>query len=279
MNACFAVILCFVFLLVHSGCSGSTDNGASANAEQAVAAVPQFASAADALAEGNRLLDAGETKAAIEVLVQAATLDPDLAEAHFKLGIAYSLIESRDDSVTEPANIPVSETKGKKPTERKTNSQISFENAVRAYRKLLETTPDDDIARFNLGLAYNKLNEDKDAEKALREAVKLKPDDTQYQTELGAILIKLAQCAEAISPLKKAIDLDPTNGKAEDLLEDAEACRKRIDYVTLPKDDKKDAKDDTNANTNSTATNTESPTQTPKVKVPEPSPQPRKTPN
>lgn len=279
MKVFTAIIACFALLFALSACSGNSENGANVNGEQALAAVPQFTSAAEALAEGNRLLDGGETQKAIEALVQAVTLDPDLAEAHFKLGIAYSLIESRDDSVTEPANIPVSETKGKKPIEKKTNSQISFENAVKAYKKLLEISPEDDVARFNLGLAYNKLNEDKDAEKALREAVKLKPEDTQYQTELGAILIKLAQCAEAISPLRKAIDLDPTNGKATDLLDDAEACRKRIDYVTLPKDEKKDAKTDANSNTNSAATNTATPFEPPKMKPSVPTPAARKTPN
>ncbi|MEO7672902.1 MAG: tetratricopeptide repeat protein, partial [Pyrinomonadaceae bacterium] len=48
----------------------------------------QFSSAADAFAEGNRLFDNGETAKAIDVLLQAVKLDSDLAEAHFKLGIA-----------------------------------------------------------------------------------------------------------------------------------------------------------------------------------------------
>src|SRR5687767_10231344 len=45
-----------------------------------------------ALVEGSRLLDENQTERAIEFLEHAVSLNPDLAEAHFKLGIAYSLL-------------------------------------------------------------------------------------------------------------------------------------------------------------------------------------------
>ena len=78
----------------------------------------------------------------------------------------------------------------------------------------------------------------------MKEAVKLHPDDTEYQTELGAILVKLAEYAEAIPPLKKATDLDPENTRAIELLEDAEAGKRRIDYAA------ERAKKDAQANAN-----------------------------
>lgn len=230
--------------MVQLGCSGSASsadgNGAAVSDNVSVPEVPaEFATATDALAEGNRLFENGETVKAIDVLLQAIKLDPDLAEAHFKLGVAYALVEAEDDSIGEPEQTAEKDPKTKKPKEVKKNSEKAFENAVAAYKKLIAARKEDDVAHFNLGLAYNKLNEDEDAAKAIREAVELKPDDTQYQTELGAILIKLAKFQDAIAPLKKALELDPENAKAEELLEKAEAGRKRIDYVTLPKDDKK----------------------------------------
>jgi cytochrome c-type biogenesis protein CcmH/NrfG len=112
----------------------------------------------------------------------------------------------------------------------KTESDKAFANAVKAYEKILAKNPKDDVAQFNIGRSYNKLNEDKDAEKALRQAVKLKPEDSEYLTELGAILVKLAQYQEAVSFLKKAVKLDENNSQAEQLLEKAEAGRKRIDF-------------------------------------------------
>jgi hypothetical protein len=82
--------------------------------------------------------------------------------------------------------------------------------------------------------------------------------DTEYQTELGGIRIKLAQYHEAIQPLKKAVELDPENVRAQELLEDAQAGRQRIDYVSNKKDANANAnsKSDANSNSNSnTATN------------------------
>jgi len=114
-------------------------------------------------------------------------------------------------------------------------SEKAFEKAVSAYKKIIAKNAQDDSAFYNLGRSYNKLDEDEDAEKALRQAVKLKPEETLYQTELGAILIKLAKYDEAIKALKKAIELDAENSEAAELLEKAQAGKKRIDFGSTPK--------------------------------------------
>ncbi len=202
----------------------------------------QFANITDpnaALLEGNRLFDENQTEMAIAAFRQAVTLNPDLAEAHFKLGIAYSLIEMQMEQTGTAVTETVSNSKeGRK----KTNSEKAFEKAVASYEKWLEANPKDDVAHFYLGRTYAKLAKDEEAEKAFKEAVKLRPDDAEYQTELGAILIKLAEYREAITALEKAVDLDPANVRAQELLEDAEAGRRRVDFVS-PK------------NTNQTASN------------------------
>lgn len=239
-----ASILC---LLVSASCSwlsGSDEANQNTNTSSEVS---QLSDANSALAEGNRFLDTGETDKAIEALSEAVKLDPDLAEAWFRLGIAYGLAEKRDETLEMSGNVDNSES-AKKPA--KTNSEKAFERAVAAYKKIISANESDDLAYFNLGRAYNKLNEDEDAAKALKQAVKLKPDDTEYQTELGAILIKLAQYQEAIGPLKKALELDPENIRAQELLEDAEAGRSRVNYSSTPKEDKKKPDDNSNSNSN-----------------------------
>jgi tetratricopeptide (TPR) repeat protein len=257
-----------LLLLVSAGCSGGAgSDDANQNANTA-SELSEINDANLALSEGNKFLDTGETDKAIEALSHAVKLNPDLAEAWFKLGIAYGLAEKRDETL-ETADRETN-ADPKKPT--KTNSEKAFEKAVAAYKKIVAANSDDDVAYFNLGRAYNKLNEDEDAAKALRQAVKIKPDDTEYQTELGAILIKLAQYHEAIPPLRKALELDPENIRAQDLLEDAEAGRSRVNYSSTPKDDKK--KDD-NSNTNS---NTATPSSNLKVPTPTPDAGPRPRP-
>ena len=201
---------------------------------------------------------------------QAVKLNPDLAEAYFKLGIAYALVEARDAAAVNAHVTPTPLPGEKTPKPVKTNSEKAFEKAVEAYKKMIAANADDHAAHFNLGRAYNKLNEDENAAKSLKQAVKLNPEDTEYQTELGAILIKLAQYREAIEPLKKALELDPENSKAQELLEDAEAGRKRIDFTTVKKDDNKNTNSSTNSNTNSQTTETNSKTQPSNSKVVKP---------
>jgi tetratricopeptide (TPR) repeat protein len=235
--------------------------------------VPQYTDANVALAEGTNFLDTGETDKAIEALGQAVKINPDLGEAWFKLGIAYALAEKRDQTLetTSPETSPSDKKSAK------TNSEKAFEKAVAAYKKSIAENDQDHAAYFNLGRAYNKLNEDEDAAKALKQAVKLMPDDTEYQTELGAILIKLAQYHEAIAPLKKALEIDPENIRAQELLEDAEAGRSRVNYASTPKDDKKNANSNSNSNSNSvTTSDNKLPPPTPAPKTPNPRPSPTK---
>lgn len=216
-------------------------NQADTNTKASATPLPTFTNADEALAEGKKMLDAIETEKAIDALNQAVKLNPDLAEAYFNLGIAYSLVEKNKEETAKeeitPTPTPKQSGKGKKDAApvRTKDSEKAFEKAVAAYKKILAKNPKDDAAQFNLGRAYNKLNEDEDAMKALREAVKLKPDDTEYQTEYGAILMKLAKYDEAVAALKKANSLDPENLQVQDLLEKADAGQKRVGFSIKPK--------------------------------------------
>ncbi|MDQ3633494.1 MAG: tetratricopeptide repeat protein [Acidobacteriota bacterium] len=203
--------------------------------------VPKFTDAQKALEQGNVYFDASLTEKAIDAYKQAVELDEDLAEAHFKLGVAYALEEREDENEaetdpesTEEQSTPKKTKKSKKSKKDERiltkDSEKAFENSIKAYKKYLKENPDDAVAHFNLGRAYNKLYEDEDARKAFEEAVKLSDEDSLYRTELGATLIKLAKYPEAIKQLKKAVELDEYNARAEDLLEQAEAGRKRVDF-------------------------------------------------
>ncbi len=240
-------------MILSAACGGGDAENANVNANQSVTTnanasentanvavkkvdepVPTFTDAPTALTEGNKYLDASENEKAIEAYKQAVALDPNLAEAHFQLGVAYGLVEKEEETVEDKLPGEVEETpqkKGKKQVkEKKTNSDISFENAVKLYKKITAKNPKDDAAFYNLGRAYNKLDDDKEAQKALQTAVKLQPDNGEYQTEYGAILMKLAQYDEAVRALKKAVEIDEMNLKAADLLEQAEAGKKRVDF-------------------------------------------------
>ena len=225
----FAILITFALAF---GCAKKAENAnVDINSNVTIApAVSQFAEITDAnaaLSEGNRLLDDNQTELAIEAYKRAVEINPGTAEAFFKMGVAYALIE-KEQLRAGAADFVPGEVTSKNPA--KSNSEKMFEHAVTAYKKIIAASPNDSSAHFNLGRAYNKLNKDEEAEESLAKAVKLKPDDTEYQTELGGIRIKLAQYHEALGPLKKALELDPDNSQAAELLEDAEAGARRVDF-------------------------------------------------
>ncbi|MBX3266625.1 MAG: tetratricopeptide repeat protein [Acidobacteria bacterium] len=257
-----------------AACSGAEPTAENAN----VAAEPTpLANAADytdanlALADGVRVLENGETERAIEILNRAVEINPDLAEAYFRLGIAHSLIEFRDQMAAEDRVEPTETPANSKEKPAKPQSVLAFEKAVEAYKKLIDANAEDHNAYYNLGRSYNKLNEDEDAARALRQAVKLNPDDTEYQQELGAVLIKLAKYSEAVGVLKKSLEIDADNIEALELLEKAEAGQKRVSFTVMPGDDKRNANSNANAAANTaTGSNTKPPANT--AKPPEPRP-------
>lgn len=272
----------FIFCLVAVASLGLSCSQSPANTEVANTAVVEvptgFADANAALAEGTRLLDENQTDAAIAAFKQAIEMNPELAEAHFKLGVAYGVQEMQLERAGEAVPL-VTTGEGKNKTS-KLRSELAFEKAVDAYKSWLKTNPKDDAARFYLGRTYSKLLKDEEAEKEFDEAVKLKPEETEYQTELGAVLIKLAKYREAIAPLKKAIELDASNDRAIALLEDAEAGRQRVDYVSKDTNTNKAASNkasNSNSNSNTSSTNSNSAPPPVNAKLPPP-PKPVTTP-
>ncbi|HEY0462016.1 MAG TPA: tetratricopeptide repeat protein [Pyrinomonadaceae bacterium] len=273
----------------NQGNSSTGTNAANTNTGTAVQStpLPEFTDAETAFATGDKLFDANKTELAIEAYTQAVKLNPDFADAWFKLGVSYALVEKLNEveSLNEeiPEATPTPARKRKNTTKKETvirtkDSEKAFEKAVAAYKKIVAKNKEDDAAFYNLGRSYNKLDEDDDAEKALREAVKLKPDETLYQTELGAIEIKLAHYDEAVKALKKALELDPENSEAAELLDKAEAGKKRIDFGVTPKPPQQTDIPKSDKTRKPSETESPEPNQTPENQGKPVEPKPNKTP-
>jgi tetratricopeptide (TPR) repeat protein len=227
--------------------NAANTNAANANvAKKEPEPIKEFTDANEAVTEGKKLLDLDKNKEAIEVFKQAIKINPEMAEAHFQLGIAYGLIEGEKadnqgiEAEKKDANTNTNTSKKGKPaaTPATKDSEKAFSDALKTYQKVIAKNPKDDVAQYNIGRCYFKLFKDKEAETALRKATNMNPKSEDYKTELGAVMINLAKYKEAVGVLKQVLKLNPNNSQAEALLEKATAGEKRETYG-IPKTDVK----------------------------------------
>ena len=144
--------------------------------------------------QGKELYKNDEDEKAAEVLKKAISQDPNNAEAHLRLGMAYAALE------------------------RKPEAEESYKKAIDLYKKRVQSDPKDADAFFNLGEAYSFLHLDEEAARNYRQATRLKPDDEEAFYQLGMSETRLAHYPEALTALKKALELDPDDYRATDAI-------------------------------------------------------------
>ncbi len=191
------------------------------------------------LEEGKELYRTDQDDKAVEAFLEAIKSDPDLAEAHFRLGLAYDAVGKEQEA------------------------EDSYKKAIALYKKYLEENSKDAEAHYNLGQTYAGLHLYSEAVREYRQATKLKDDDSDMFYDLGTALAKLAQYDEAVSAFSKSLDIDPANYRAEDALEEAREGVQRIKAGKKHQEDlfKKQQKEEElkNANGESPGANTSAP--------------------
>lgn len=231
-------------LLAGAACSkkqtgqGSNSNApADGSAQQQHQGEPVSGDAREALDRGMAAYRDDRDEEAVGEFKRAVELDPDFAEAHYRLGNAFLAMSNRDEA------------------------EKAFRDAVKAYGKITKRDEKNSDAFYFLGLSYEKLGEYDDAVKALKEAVKTSPtenDDKYY--ELGFSQMKLAQYDEAVRAFNKALEINPDNYPAQDKLAEARAGAERISdfrkhqQEQLRKQQKNSNANNSNANSNAPRT-------------------------
>ncbi len=202
------LLICAVWLLVFaSGCKRggqqSTNNSAgTAGVSNNLAG--DRTRARDQLERGKELYRNDQDAEAVLAFQEAVRLDPDLAEAHFRLGLGYESIGKREEAETE------------------------YKKAVSAYKKYLEHNDGDAEAHYALGQTYAGLGQYTEAIREYREATKLKEDDPDIYYDLGVALSKLAQYDAAAAAFSKSLEIDPDYYRAQDGLDEAKEGSQRI---------------------------------------------------
>lgn len=200
--------------LLQAGCSrrragqggANSDNGAQQNASPA-----PDADARELFERGVDEYRHDRDDEAVADLQKAVELDPDFAEAHYRLGLALHATGQKDEA------------------------DKAFADAVKAYEKLTKQEPKNADAYYFLGLCYEKLDKFEEAGRALKESVRNlsesdeNRDDKYY--ELAIVEYKLAQYDEAVAALNKALEINPDNYPAADLLEKAKNGAQRVEEI------------------------------------------------
>lgn len=202
------LLFCSVGLLVFAlGCKRSgqqSTNNSAGTAEVSNGLTGDRTQARALLEKGKELYREDQDTEAVAAFQEAVKLDPDLAEAHFRLGLGYEALGKREDAEAE------------------------YKKAVDGYKKHLDANDDDAEAHYNLGQTYANLGQYSDAIREYRQATKLKTDDPDMYYDLGVAHTKLAQYDAAAAAFSKSLEIDPDYYRAEDALNEAKEGVKRI---------------------------------------------------
>jgi tetratricopeptide (TPR) repeat protein len=186
------------------------------------------------LDQGKELYRTDQDEKAAEAFQEAVKLDPELAEAHFRLGLAYDAVGNEQEA------------------------ENAYKKAIEKYKKYPDSK--DAEGHYNMGQAYAGLHLYSEAVREYRQATRLKDDDADIFYDLGTALMKLAQYDEAAGAFSKSLEIDADNYRAEDALEEAREGMQRIKAGKKHQEDlfKKQQKEDElgNANGNSSQSNT-----------------------
>jgi len=191
--------------------SNKPPTSANANTQSGTEAIQREAQAL--VEKGKELYLNNEDKQAVDAFQQAIKLNPDFAEAHFRLGLAFNALE------------------------RKPEADESLKKSIALYKKTVEADSKDADALFNMGVAYTLLHLDEEAARSFRQVARLRPDDEEAFYQFGKAETRLAHYDEAATAFQKALELDPDDTRVNDALDDAREGVKRI------KEGKKHAED------------------------------------
>src|SRR5712692_75459 len=222
-----------------SGKNANT-NGPSSTSESDV---EQSKREAKALVDKGKVLsdpDHNQDEQAVQAFQEAIRLQPDLAEAHLRLGMAYAALDKKPEAET------------------------SYKKAIELYKKAIQADAKDADAFFNLGQAHSFLHQDEEAARAYRQATRLRPDDEEAFYQLGRAETKLAHYPEATAAFQKALELDPNDYRASDAIENAKEGTQRIREGKKHAEEMlKKQQENANANMNSNTSVKPSPKRTP----------------
>jgi tetratricopeptide (TPR) repeat protein len=200
------------------------------------------ANVAGRVALGNAYADTGDYPAALQEYERAQRLDPNTDHPHLRLGkdlffarrvkeaicefeqvtseepegcpswffllAAYRQLEMTDEALDVYHEIRRRFNNRPDVTAELFDQAGAWQDAIREYRRLLESSPDDSWLHSRLAGCYRELGEWERVAEECRAAVLLEPENGGMRRELGNALFRLGRYEAAIRECRKVLELD-----------------------------------------------------------------------
>ena len=89
-----------------------------------------------------------------------------------------------------------------------------YREAIGRYKDVIKINPDDDLAFYNMGIAYGELGDYTQAIECCKKALEIKPDNDAAFCNMGVAYDKLGDYTWAIECYEKALEINPDNDAA-----------------------------------------------------------------
>ncbi len=176
---------------------------------------------------GSLFIQLGEPRLAIEAFNQIILLEPDNDDVYFNIvqtineGLKKSphpeILRHRRDEILETFTVKAFQS-GR--TQSLFNLGVlyaesgDYEQAIRAFRQIIEQNPRHTKAIYALGKVYEKTNNFKDAQAAYQEVLRIDANYIDAYLSLGQTFALLGQQTQAIDLFRKALTINPEHPRA-----------------------------------------------------------------
>ena len=144
---------------------------------------------------GDKALANGQTELSVECFARAVDSDPKNADAHRGLAVAIFALAARQKSLIEARRL--------------------YRRAVEVYRTIVEISPNDETARFNLGLALIRSGSPTEADEVFRPLLTSKKFATEATFNIAVILVSHGKLDQAEALLRRLVRTSRTMGPSD----------------------------------------------------------------
>ncbi|MDR2855230.1 MAG: tetratricopeptide repeat protein [Methanomicrobiales archaeon] len=159
---------------------------------------------------GQNFVETGQLSDAISAFKNAATMQPDYAEAWFELGVVYAMAEQYTNAISAFENGVVIQPENANAWYNLGNAYFNskqYTEAISALKNSTTIQPANADAWYNLGTAYARTEQYTDAIIAFENTVAIEPEYALAWNALGDAYFKTEQYTEAISGFENSVAL------------------------------------------------------------------------